>query len=94
MLQVDKVSLERIFSNLLKGEVYGARHVLMGTDFFQRALWYDKKRQVVYWKHYGNGAFKLSKANLLWAVRNVFNMAPEKFTEIYSVESGPKVYKL
>ena len=42
MLQIDKVSLERIFSNLLKGEVYGARHVLMGADFFQRALWYDK----------------------------------------------------
>lgn len=94
MLQVDKVSLERIFSNLLKGEVYGAHHVLMGTNFFQRALWYDKKRQVVYWKHYGNGAFKLSKANLLWAVRNVFNMTPEKFTEIYSVESGPKTYRL
>lgn len=48
MLQIDKVSLERIFSNLLKGEVYGARLVLMGADFFQRALWYDKKRQVVY----------------------------------------------
>ena len=36
MLQVDKVSLERIFSNLLKGEVYGARHVLMGADFFSK----------------------------------------------------------
>lgn len=90
-------ALNRIFENLMRGEVYGSiskwrddypDQALAGREMFWTVLYKHWCKPVFCWRNFGESANKATKKDLLWLIVEIFGTSPEGFEQKYITRSA------
>lgn len=78
-------ALHEIFTNILKGGVYGRTARGPRWAYFAEALYLinNSGGQFIGWRNYGSSANKCDLANLDWIIENIFKTTPCEFLKEY-----------
>lgn len=78
-------ALHEIFTNILKGGVYGRTAHGPRWAYFGGVLYLinNSGGQFIGWRNYGSSANKCDLANLDWIIENIFKTTPCEFLKEY-----------
>lgn len=77
--------LHEIFTNILRGGVYGRTARGPRWAYFAEALYLINSSgdPFIGWNNYGSSANKCDLDNLLWIIKNIFKTTPREFLKEY-----------
>lgn len=81
----NKQALHEIFTNILRGGVYGRTTRGPRWAYFAEALYLINSSggQFIGWRNFGSSANKCDLDNLAWIIENIFKTTPAVFLQEY-----------
>lgn len=81
---------EKIWNYLQEGKSFGyyseTVNKALGNYIWNHVLYIEGN--YIRWSYYGSSAEKITKENLRWILKNIFEMTPAEFLEKYQIYNG------